>query len=427
MPPSPQSVEQGAAWFRAYLGNETEGTPEHEWATVAGTAIALTAIVLAIAPLLLDGYAGWPLFGHAILLGGGAAYGSFAGGAMLSQLIGGRVFQARLLSNMSLVIVIIFFLTVLYRYGVLAGIGVGLGVIPVLRLMVVIESEFEKLAIVPLILIPYCIALWLMSIVVRFVVTIAHARTGCRRIADNWCHALLVVDLFHPPELIPGMKAGEGAQIQDIIKGWSSAETYLRVTAAVVAPIWFAPALFYRWSLKSTCWLYLPLIYLFWPRCGSKEDDRLMLDKLYDSRWENLRRLLALAVVASAAMATLHIDQWLALKTAFPQAPMLFSLWAFDLRALAPWQWFSLVTAAATFYLYFHTDDLLKVLKVRETVAPMAEEVRRLLLLQRVRYLCTVAFYVLALGYVVVALERIDLQSLPPTLSFLAALYGPYL
>ena len=92
---SPQSVEQGAAWFRAYLGNETEGTPEHEWATVAGTAIALTAIVLAIAPLLLDGYAGWPLFGHAILLGGGAAYGSFAGGAMLSQLIGGRVFQAR--------------------------------------------------------------------------------------------------------------------------------------------------------------------------------------------------------------------------------------------------------------------------------------------------------------------------------------------
>ncbi|WP_374089492.1 hypothetical protein [Methylomicrobium lacus] len=118
------------------------------------------------------------------------------------------------------------------------------------------------------ILIPFmALGIWTRSLCIRIYSTLHHPIAGLLCMPYNWRENLLMVDFTHLPELLP-----DAGRVDDIftVKGlWSklkSAENVgLRVAWFVIILLWYFPALLWRWSLKATVWLWLPLALLFQP------------------------------------------------------------------------------------------------------------------------------------------------------------------
>ena len=82
-------------------------------------------------------------------------------------------------------------------------------------------------------------------------------------LSENWRYILWGLDLLQVPELVPDTSAHrKSLSLSYWIGEIRAGDVLVRFISIVVISIFFLPAFLYRWSLKSTCWLYLPLIYL---------------------------------------------------------------------------------------------------------------------------------------------------------------------
>ena len=108
------------------------------------------------------------------------------------------------------------------------------------------------------------------------VAMLRHPLASLHAIPRNWRRAALATDLHHPPEIVPGVETTEAFsafRLQNIFSTFrenpSEPMGYMPWGARLIYWIlvgfwlvaWFAPALFYRWSLKSTSVVYLPLLW----------------------------------------------------------------------------------------------------------------------------------------------------------------------
>ncbi len=97
--------------------------------------------------------------------------------------------------------------------------------------------------------------------------TLHHPLSGLTRLPQNWRETLWVIDLSHPPELIP--QAGFVADFFAVKSLWHAARKakafYSQLGALIILLIFYLPALAYRWSLKASAWLWFPLILLLKP------------------------------------------------------------------------------------------------------------------------------------------------------------------
>ena len=99
-----------------------------------------------------------------------------------------------------------------------------------------------------------------------------------KAIPGNWYRIVFCVDICHPPELVPGV---EGEKYRELAEGLSdlqfgrwvfgigsslkerdSSEKLIGLLLVLLTPILYLPALVYRWSLKSSSIVWLPLIWL---------------------------------------------------------------------------------------------------------------------------------------------------------------------
>lgn len=102
--------------------------------------------------------------------------------------------------------------------------------------------------------------IWLRSLGIRLFATLRYVRAGLTFLPNNWRETLVVVDFTHPPELLPGAASVHRsltfAGLRESLRSASFKQWpyYLPVLVA-----WYVPAVAYRWSLKSTAWLWWPL------------------------------------------------------------------------------------------------------------------------------------------------------------------------
>ena len=134
------------------------------------------------------------------------------------------------------------------------------------------------------------------------ITAITHPVKSVFAIPENWRRVVLATDSHTPPEFIPGADRGPLAFLdrweqEDVVGRWLSVTFVLGVYPIAAA---------YRWSVKATCLIYLPLVWLvnkakFTP--GSMQ--QTLEDYLEDDiQW--VRRMLApLAMVALALKITL--------------------------------------------------------------------------------------------------------------------------
>ena len=285
--------------------------------------------------------------------------------------------------------------------------------------------------------IPWIIGIWLRSLVVRVVATLSHPLLGLRSLPDNWRRTLLVIDVKHPPELVPGLGSSvKIADFQGLLDDMRSGEIWERIFSAIMLFIFFLPAMLYRWSMKSTCWFYWPLVYLLSEQKWLEEHGpKNLLSDLHDGLSERLRRLVASFVFVFMVATTFYDPLKCTIQDSYSNAPALFYLMAFDLSLLAPWQLCSVVSAFCTLVILLYGDVAYRawILRQKEDslADPFPNHIQRLLWLTRFRSISTVILLLLALGYAWLVLYDISPQILPYWLSpldeIIHMIYAPYL
>nr|VFJ90174.1 MAG: hypothetical protein BECKLFY1418A_GA0070994_101034 [Candidatus Kentron sp. LFY] len=457
---SRESTDRGVRWFVDYWEDRTEITLE--------TPLRLQAIVLAsglvsaacvyygLADPFLVGEVGQSLFLRAFGLG------------MLATLIGivtavaavattGRILKAGVAMGTATQAGTIggaiggIIAVIAAEVGWVGIVGALVGVIAAL-LVIMVTPEFLTLPLS----ISSGTGFWLRSLGVRMLATLRHPVTGIEALPGNWRRILWAVDCRHAPELLPGLSAHDtntALSLPGLMEKMRTSDWPDRSLGIMLIPIWFLPGFLYRWSLKSTCWLYLPLIYLgngLWRPRGAREEGELVTS-LHKSRVEGLRRALAVGVAASLVVTTAlnHPALQGSIRESLGQFPLVLQsylwvlgvlaerasglshLWAFDLFDLAPWQWLNLLGTAITGILFFYSDRANRIWGLaRERdpeAAPEATHVTGLLAMARLRNLCAVFYVFLVFGYGVLALGGSGSESLTGWLGFLGTLYGGYL
>ncbi len=99
-----------------------------------------------------------------------------------------------------------------------------------------------------------------------------HPLIALSSIPNNWYRIVWATDIFHPPELLPGMESKRYQAFTNKVPGlkfghWigrvlDESDILLKLFSACLTPFFFLPALLYRFSLKSSALFYLPFIWM---------------------------------------------------------------------------------------------------------------------------------------------------------------------
>ncbi len=234
---SDQSVQTGLTLWKAL--NENKQQPFWSWPAltlgfaglIIGAALAWWAAGViapgAVWPWLLMTLGGGGLLACAVLIGWGFMnkseyylYSRWMSGALLGGGYGAALWG---------------------WYGGLAGASIGM-------------ISFNFLVLI--------IGVFLSAITCRVTAVLRHFPEGLRALPENWRRSVLQTDMAQPPELLPGdIAANEDRFIPSIIAEIRvSKDRYLELFLILCSvPIFYMPSYLWRWTVKSTAWLYLPL------------------------------------------------------------------------------------------------------------------------------------------------------------------------
>ena len=192
---------------------------------------------------------------------------------------------------------------------------------------------------------------WLRSVGIRFAATVCHLWAGLITLPTNWWRTLFVVDFRYPPEIIPGYRGADLLQTSYMIKEIKNVNNHIEwfvfLTGFIVM---FGPAYVYRVTIKSTCWFYLPLIYIMRERRFASNPS-LLADLLWISPFEWWRRLLAVLVLATFLISRGVPPGTTAALPAEIVTPLEYVL-LLDFHHIKPWQWFNLSSALITLAIF---------------------------------------------------------------------------
>jgi hypothetical protein len=229
---SEQSVALGARWFsRGEVPLERDPRtligPVRFWIDIAIGLIAAAGFCYLVARHWLVGYAGWSLLWRSAMVG---------------------------------------LMTVAIAPVMVPAIGVNWWVAGFAAARTEGPKAVVKKWAVPwlVVVFPQCVLnLSLWGTAIRFAATVRFLRSGFREIPTNFRQALFVIDLWHPVEFVPGYSGRFPNSTAELVRQFSTeGSTTAWFMGLVVFVFVFLPAYVYRLGIKSTCWLYLPLVYI---------------------------------------------------------------------------------------------------------------------------------------------------------------------
>jgi hypothetical protein len=323
---------------------------------------------------------------------------------------------------------------ILWGAGTTASLGAGAAIVGIVAVIgaglsfgwIIIIAQFDPI---------FALGLWLRTIAIRFAATSRFLSIGFWNIPANFVQTLFIVDLCHPPELVPGYNDPtineDILTFEGLVASWRKSSLSLwKVQASILFAFFFVPAYIYRLSIKSTCWLYLPLVYI-----ASKRDfvsGPLHLLARLGTPKEWLRRGLALITIFGFAFTTfIHNPKPELAALLGPKfvSPIEYFI-LIDFFALKPWQACSLLSATITAYLYFAAGDI----RVNHAYAAdpkardkVAHSVGRLRILMRLRNVFSIALIVVVGIHVLLAFSPIIPWIPRYILQGLIRFYGPFM
>ncbi|MEM7428934.1 MAG: hypothetical protein AAF441_22845 [Pseudomonadota bacterium] len=340
---SDQSVELGVRWFKRYFDAwVSDDAPANPTVLVSAVLACLGTVALGTigTQILLAEYDGWSLVWRSAIL------------CWLGLNIG------------------------IATAGAAAPVGVGLFVVlgkPVESLL----GTAGTVVLFAMVCVGLFLGLLLRAVATRLLASLRYAHFGAANVPTNWQRLLFQVDVLKAPELLPN--ADRISDRLDFIKftdGLRGEDLKLKIALGVAIPIWFPPSLLYRYALKSTFWLYAPLIYVFSIPAAWKEPGNLLdwAEALPSMFIEWLRLGMALVTLGLAGYALYDAAGLGQVLGAMGEAPLtVFHLaLVLDWSRLQPWHFFTLPSAALTVILFFWLDVIRR--QVRALRKRMSEE-----------------------------------------------------
>jgi hypothetical protein len=240
----------------------------------------------------------------------------------------------------------------------------------------------------------------------RFVATLLHPWEGWKALPANWTTTLFVIDLVHPPEMVPsytGTTIFNFEYFNRVIRSRLRFDSEKMASSAVIYVV-YAPAYFYRLSIKSTFWLYWPLAYLA-NDARAKGRPAVLFDRLAATPLAWLSILTAGVTFATFLTQNFFVHVaalWPAVRVSLPLAAVEF-LFQFDWASQKPWLWFSLTSATITLSLFFWAGEMRPELKHGEidnwTEAKIQHHALWMKRLARLRRICTILLILSLLAY----------------------------
>jgi hypothetical protein len=305
---SPLSTEKGARWFAAFVAHQTQltpfGTPLRFWFLLLPLIFISTGMISALLAEHYLSYAvQWQLFLRAILISLLAMWMAMAlavAGAMAGAVVIALVVAFSLAIGAARAGIV----EVAFAWGLAVTLVTLVAGMIALLWFGAVAGEAELAIAILLAGVPWIAGIWLRSVLVRVVATLAHPWYGLRSLPANWRRVLWVLDLRHPPELVPDLqlwtKAFSMLEIQSILR---SPGLMKKLFGLLAFACFFLPAMLYRWSIKSTLWLYWPLL---WLESGPLNRDHRLRQEwrlaLQGGRWERLRRMLSWLLVGGLGL-----------------------------------------------------------------------------------------------------------------------------
>ena len=264
----------------------------------------------------------------------------------------------------------------------------------------------------------------LRAMLIRVLATVAHLPKGVKEFPRNWIFLNACSDVKTPPELVPGLPMDSVFRLERLISGFNDRSFDDRIFYSIAIPVFFVPSLLYRYSLKSTAWLYLPIIYIasLPARLSSVVDREVWLGFFgnYVLGWLQLG--LAVVSLGIAFFSFLDVAAFArvldaAREIGVPLTP-LGIVFVLDWSAVQPWHFVSLPSAALTVALYLWTNQLRARIRAERRVekdtgatlsAPfdfLGAAFNALLWVVRLRNILTITWVAIALyGFLALALE----------------------
>lgn len=272
------------------------------------------------------------------------------------------------------------------------------------------RAEYKKWG--PIRLVPYMFLVYTLLIVWGFIYRIVSVGywavreplLAIRQMPSNWLRQALCVDLCTPPEIVPGEDTYRvEIEVQHVsgsvrrVPLHSSMPTFRKVflgakdpavafmekqmrikpteptrdwrvviTRSAFALLLFAPAFLvpmaYRISLKATCLVYAPFVWVAELTAGTGDPLKLRLERIVKGEFEKVRRGLAAIVLLTATVKVILDFGWIGVTEATHE--VLFGSAKLVARFLEPklWTWWEIVLicdALVTFGLFWSADAVL--------------------------------------------------------------------
>ena len=374
---SDESVALGVEMFSRYWNAR-----EFPLRSVKGVSLVVVFVVAAggagwlAGDWFLVGHEGWPLIWRSMLIGlialnvGLAA--SVAGAGAVTGAVAGKI------------------------AGTIEGAGLGAGVVVAVGALPVVGPGLN-------------VGVLFRAVATRLVASLRHIHRGAAAFPKNWRHTLFQIDLRCAPELVPGIgdeipRLKLGSAIKYFVSG-TDTNIGTKFYGAILITIFFIPSLLYRYSIKSTCWLYLPLIYLaHLPGRLRDSEGRLIWVRALPAKFiEWIRFALAALTLGIAVFALIDAAELLALleKAGAGETPVtIFSLLVvLDFGDMRPWHYFTLPSAALTILLVLGLDSIRKEEAAGATIDALGWKITTAIFADRVRSLLVYIWLALALYY----------------------------
>lgn len=268
----------------------------------------------------------------------------------------------------------------------------------------------------------------LRAMIIRVYATTRNLFSGLLQIPNNWKTLSGKTDLKTAPELLPNLPRTSifhsGHATKSLIDDFKQ-RVYLKIAfRPIIILILFAPALLYRLYLKSTAWIYFPLVWLAYvPKVDKQPDGTLVWRSVRGTRkWEAFGfvfgaiSLMLFLVYISNIAAFLAALIWPAENTDIPT--FILFLQHLDTKAIVSWQgaWkgFLALGSLLTLVLYIWADHITK----DKGKTPSQRTLRSVLVLANLKAMITLAWVLFTLGTVAYQLHSYGYMPAPLQSSF---------
>ncbi len=253
---------------------------------------------------------------------------------------------------------------------------------------------------------------WIRIFGIRIVATLLYIREGLAALPSNYYRTLFVVDVAQPPEIIPGYANSDIFNTRYFLnKAWGRESIPKKIVSLVGFFALFFPAYLYRISVKSTFWIYIPIVYIA-RTPNYSQNPAFFSALLWGDVREWMRRIVFFITVSGFTLS--NVFPVIFSTTSVPKfviAPFEY-LFLIRIENIHPWQWLTIIEAALTFVIFLFLSEFSLLVKYGLSDKKLnAEAKKRATMLEffiRTRNIATWIFLIIVVAHAILLTTPIE-------------------